>query len=251
MLHTKPCPIPNRTNFRLTIFLYCLSVFNTLGRCDAGSVIGSGLFHLAVSEDNLQSMRRTNDLNGTMSDLKMNSTNASAADTAVDDVGGGSVNEKIRQYRPKSRKHDSSSVSMSASSLNSDKNSETVYNPLNHRSHLLHALEGLHRYPNYLSRWNNGDVEILEQELQRVLQQVQEQKSKTHDQRDRVQLALRDFLLEHPEWKEFSAPPKTWDELREILDTRASDAVFRSPKIRKMTQKVAVDDVIDGNVQIE
>eukprot|EP00531_Pseudo-nitzschia_arenysensis_P012569 CAMPEP_0116137314 /NCGR_PEP_ID=MMETSP0329-20121206/12185_1 /TAXON_ID=697910 /ORGANISM="Pseudo-nitzschia arenysensis, Strain B593" /LENGTH=391 /DNA_ID=CAMNT_0003632227 /DNA_START=266 /DNA_END=1442 /DNA_ORIENTATION=+ len=175
----------------------------------------------------------------------MNSTNTSAVDTAADDVGGGRVNEKIRQYRPKSLKHDSNSVSLPV------EKSERVYNPLNHRSHLLHAIEGLHRYPNYLSRWNNGDVEALEQELRRVLQQVQEQKSKTHDQRDRIQLVLRDFLVEHPEWKEFSAPPKTWDELREILDTRASDAVFRSPKIRKMVSKIAVDDVIAGKEQIE
>ena len=182
-------------------------------------------------------------------DGKMNASNISSLDGTDDDVvGGGRVNEKKRVYQPKSHHDDASS---NHQSINSDKNSEPAYNPSNHRSHLLHALEGLHRYPNYLSRWNNDDVEALEEELQRVLRNVQEQKSNTQDQRDNIQLTLRDFFLEHPEWKEFSTPPESWDALREILDPRAAQVVFRSKKIRKMTGKIAVNDVIAGGVEIE
>ena len=161
---------------------------------------------------------------------KLNTTDDSI-DESDNGIGGGSVNEKKRQYRPKSRKQDGDPPS-SFSSADIDKKSS--YNPSNHRSHLLHVLEGLNRYPNYLSRWESDDVEALEQELHRVLKQVQEQKSKTKNQRDNIGLALRDFFENHPEWQEFSKPPESWDEIREILDPRAAKVVFRSKKIGSM-----------------
>jgi hypothetical protein len=34
------------------------------------------------------------------------------------------------------------------------------------QSHLLHAVEGLDRYPNYLNRWNERDIDELELSLQ-------------------------------------------------------------------------------------
>ncbi len=246
MLFLKLHPIPSRINLRRVLLFYCLLSFTTTGCCDAGSVIRNNFFYLAVTEDNIETTNKTGiTLKDMMSDGKMNATNISSPD---DEVGGGSVNEKEREYQPKSHHEDASS---DRHSNNSDKNSEPAYNPSNHRSHLLHALEGLHRYPNYLSRWDNDDVEALEEELQRVLRQVQEQKSNTQDQRDNIQHALGDFFLENPEWKEFSAPPESWDELREILDTRAAQVVFRSKKIRKMTEKIAMNEVIAGRVEIE
>lgn len=173
-----------------------------------------------------------------------------------DEIGGGSVNEKKRHYRAECRQEDkippsSSSPSSTQRDNNTYKKIEPVYNPSCHRSHLLHAIEGLNRYPNYLSRWKNNDVEALEQELQRVLQQVQEQKINVNDQRHYIQLALQDFFLEYPEWKQFSVQPESWDEIREILDPRAANAIFRSQKIREMTENIAVNDVIAGRIRIE
>ena len=211
----------------------------------------STFFHLAVSEDNIQNANRTS-----LTTQDMLSDNPSV-DKMDNDVGGGSVNEKKRLYPSKSRKQDGSSPSSFASSLsirdsnNAGKNTLSIYNPLNYRSHLLHALEGLHRYPNYLSRWKDDDVEALEQELQRLLQQVQEQKSKTMNQREDIKLALRDFFLEHPEWKKFTVPPESWDEIGEILDPRAAHVVFRSQKIGTTTEEIAVKDAIAGGVKIE
>jgi len=49
---------------------------------------------------------------------------------------------------------------------------------MQHRSHLLHAIEGLDRYPRYISRWKETDINSLEQALKEKLEQVREQKNK-------------------------------------------------------------------------
>jgi len=230
-----------------------MSIFTPPGFCDAGSVTENSFFHMIVSESALKNTNGTNiKTQDLLSDQKMN-----VIDETDNDVGGGSVNEKKRQYRANSCKPDAGSPSSLASSLstqsssNADVSIQSVYNPTNHRSHLLHALEGLHRYPNYLSRWESGDVEALERELQRVLKQVQDQKSNTQNQRNNIELALRDFFLEHPEWKKFSTVPESWEEIREILDPRAANVVFRSQKGGTRIKELGVKDVIAGRTQIE
>ena len=241
-IESHPCL--RSINLRRVLAFCLLTIFTTSDICDARSVIQHSFLHLTVSEDTTKNTNATNIQTKTMiSGQKMNTTDDSA-DEMDNDVGGGSVNEKKRQYRPKSRKQDTESE-------NTNTNSQSAYNPSNHRSHLLHALEGLNRYPNYLSRWETDDVEALEQELQRVLQQVQEQKSKTKDQRDNIGLALRDFFENHPEWEEFSKPPESWEEIRTILDPRAANVVFRSKKIATMIGNVAVNDAISGRIQVE
>jgi hypothetical protein len=191
-----------------------------------------------------------------ISGRKVNATNKKYSFITInDEIGGGSVNEKKRHYDPSSRQQDakrSPSSNLTHRGSDIDENTERVYDPSNHRSHLLHAIEGLNRYPNYLSRWKNNDVEALEQELQRLLGQVQEQKSNAEEQRDCIQLALQDFFREYPEWKEFSVPPESWDEIKEkILDPRAADAIFRSRTIRKMMDNSTVNDVIAGRIRTE
>jgi hypothetical protein len=170
-----------------------------------------------------------------------------------DEVGGGSVNEKKRQYGPLSSSASSSSTTSTQRDIDSHKGSstESSYNPLKHRSHLLHAIEGLNRYPNYLSRWKQNDVEALEQELKRVISQVREQKSNTEEQRHTIRLALGDFFLEHPEWQQFSVAPESWEEMREILDPRAYDAILRSLKTGKLPKDISVKDLIAGKAQVE
>lgn len=229
--------------------MFCLlTIFATPGICDARSVIRNSFLHLAVSADTIQSTNETNIQTKNMLPCQKLNTTDDSIDESDNGIGGGSVNEKKRQYRPKSRKQD---VDPPSSFSSADVDKKSSYNPSNHRSHLLHALEGLNRYPNYLSRWESDDVEALEQELHRVLKQVQEQKSKTKNQRDNIGLALRDFFENHPEWKEFSKPPESWDEIREILDPRAAKVVFRSKKIGSMIDTRKVTDVIAGKVHVE
>jgi hypothetical protein len=257
MLSLKLHSIPRMINLR-RLFVFC---FTTIAFCDAGSMIRNSFCHLSGLEDTIQNTNGTNIKTQDMiSGRKVNATNNKYSFVnSNDEIGGGSVNEKKRHYDPKSRQQDTRSPSSSSSSPlsstqrdnNIHENTERVYNPSNHRSHLLHAIEGLNRYPSYLSRWENNDVEALEQELQRLLGQVQEQKSNTENQRDCIQLALRDFFLEYPEWKQFSVPPESWDEIREILDPRAADAIFRSQKIRKMMENSTVNDVIAGRIRTE
>lgn len=254
MVSLKLHSIPRRINLRRLLFVFCFTT--TTAFCDAGSIIRNSFFYLSVLEDNVQNTNGTSiETKDMISGRNTNATNNKYSFiTTSDEIGGGSVNEKKRHYDPKPRQQD---ITRSPSSSNQrdsdiDENTERVYDPSNHRSHLLHAIEGLNRYPNYLSRWKNNDVEALEQELQRLLGQVQEQKLNADEQRDCIQLALKDFFLEHPEWKEFSAPPESWDEIKEkILDPRAADAIFRSQTIQKMMDNSTIDDVIAGRIRTE
>jgi hypothetical protein len=174
-------------------------------------------------------------------------TNNYSSNITNDGIGGGSVNEKKRRNLPNSRQQNRRSPSSSSSSLtqhdnkNTFENTKQDYSPSHYRSYLLFAIDGLDRYPNYLSRWKNDDIEALEQELRQVLREVKEQKDNTEEQRRCIKLALRDFFLEYPEWEQFSVQPESWDEVREILDPRAANAIFRSQEFLKMTQKKIVE----------
>lgn len=80
-------------------------------------------------------------------------------------VGGGAINEKARSYGLE----DIEKKQYSAGKTNFD--------PKGKPSHLLHAIHGLDRYPNYLSRWNYeiDDIDRLESALEEQLQKVKEQ----------------------------------------------------------------------------
>ena len=200
---------------------------------NAGTIVRSSLFYLSVLEDHIQSKNGTSVIieDGIIR-RTANATHNSTLYIPNDEIGGGGVNEKKRNY-------DSSSCP------------EQGYNPTSHRSHLLHAIEGLSRYPNYLSRWKSNDVDALEQELQGVLRKVQKQKHDTEEQRRFIHVALREFFVKHPEWKEFATPPKSWNEIREILDPRAIEAIFRSQNAVRITEQTNIDDVISGKRQIK
>mmetsp|Transcript_22270 Transcript_22270/g.62029 ORF Transcript_22270/g.62029 Transcript_22270/m.62029 type:complete len:476 (+) Transcript_22270:198-1625(+) len=180
--------------------------------------------------------------------MAMNATTDETT-SSEETIGGGDINEKVRRCVRESSRTDSGALPPSPSQL-------SRYNPSQHRSHLMHAIEGLNRYPNYLSRWNEHDVETLERDLERTLLEVREQKSKIAAQRDAIRLALWEFFKEHPEWNEFSARPESWDDVRSnVLDPRAARAIFRSNFFRrsKDTHKdsVSLEDVLSGTIPVE
>ena len=172
MLFLKPHPIWRRSYLRRVLVFYFLSSLTPSASYDAGATIGSFLSYLLVSEESIQNTKGENSKAlDTMFDRNVNATNDSL-NTSNEQIGGGSVNEKERHYRPKSGPKNGISPSSSSPTPtpchnNGLENVEVDYNPSSHRSHLLHAIEGLDRYPNYLSRWKKSDVEALEQELQR------------------------------------------------------------------------------------
>ena len=81
-------------------------------------------------------------------------------------IGGGAINEKIRTYNP-NKPSDQSTTLFSGG-----------WDPTQNISQFLHAIVGLDRYPNYLSRFQNvQDVVALENALKQTLEKVEQQKN--------------------------------------------------------------------------
>ncbi|KAL3941855.1 MAG: hypothetical protein SGBAC_003847 [Bacillariaceae sp.] len=156
-------------------------------------------------------------------------------------VGGGAINEKQRKFQ----EDDSRS--------GPEKEFKT-FNP-NSRSHLLHAIEGLDRYPAYLNRWSEDDITLLEESLENQLKKVRQQKEAIQGKRTSLKTVVENLCKKEPEWLEFLTPPKSWEELKSnILDERIAEAVFRSRWFRrsqKQSSAVGVQDVVDGSEKVE
>ena len=168
MLSPQSYPVPRKINFCFVLYFISTFTATTTVFCGPGTI--SSVCHLSMLEDTIQNKNNSTIINrrDSISARKMNTTNNNNSSAIINDkIGGGSVNEKERRYSPDAHHHQHPSPS--SSSTDSDNNDhievESSYNPLQHRSHLLHAIEGLNRYPNYLSRWKENDVEALEQEL--------------------------------------------------------------------------------------
>ena len=125
-------------------------------------------------------------------------------------MGGGAINEKPRrgttlhhqqQQQPPHRE----------SSLPQQPQQEPRthgFDPQTHQAHLYHALEGLHRYPNYLSRFSDeSDLDALEQALQQQLQTVQSQRQRQRRHKQAWQQLVADYWKEHND--RTAAPPSS------------------------------------------
>jgi hypothetical protein len=164
-------------------------------------------------------------------------------------IGGGAVNEKKRFFLDSLHPEDTEEHN---NYLDGSSQSNSRYNPTQHRAHLFHAMEGLDRYPNYLSRWEEPDIDALERALQEKLQQVRDQKSKITQQRQEMQRVLQRFLECSPEWKEFVQAPSTWEDIQtKILDQRAAKAIFRSQMFLGHKDNMSVEDVLRGRIPIK
>jgi hypothetical protein len=72
---------------------------------------------------------------------------------------------------------------------------------MSHKSHVLHALEGLDRYPNYLSRISLEDTETLEQALQERLNLVRVQQQAMTKRRQGLDRLVANLVEQDPRWK--------------------------------------------------
>ena len=148
-------------------------------------------------------------------------------------LGGGAINEKERKNAT-----DVPQQSNSTASLSTPSSLLSYYDPVHVRSHLFHSLEGMHRYPNYLARWNEPDMEKLESALQQNLDRVRDQRRALRERQAGVDQLVSDLLSrggnagtegEGDRWRKLLTMPQTWDEVRErMLDPAASKAIFGS-----------------------
>ena len=165
------------------------------------------------------------------------------------EVGGGAINEKKRTFQQPNGTFGFSEKEKPSSTPGQP----SPFDPSN-RCHLMHALEGLDRYPNYLSRWSLEDCEKLEQGLEQRLQQVKAQKQQTLERRKGLRRVVDHLCREEPEWATFLQPPESWEDVQSaILHTKASKAVFRSNFFRRNSTNTfpTVEDVISGKATVE
>jgi len=156
-------------------------------------------------------------------------------------LGGGAINEKVRMQRSHAR-------------MNGPK--ATGFDPLHHKSHLWHALEGMDRYPNYLSRWwSENDVDRLERALEHQLLQVREQRHQVQTQRVHVSERIQKLLEGSDEeaWSDVLRRPNTWEALRDrqLLHPNLERAILGSKRRTRKTAAPALEQVLSGIESIE
>ena len=155
-------------------------------------------------------------------------------------IGGGAVNEKQRH------------TSAIRNGQGLDASDSVGFQPIKHRSHLHHALEGLDRYPNYLQRWNVRDMDLLEASLEQQLTLVRQQRTLVMDVRTATGDLVRDLLMDNEAmWKDLwiNSRPTDWTHIRRILDDKAAIAIVPPPSSHKPDWP-SVQSVLDGTTDI-
>jgi hypothetical protein len=176
--------------------------------------------------------------------------NTANDDSEMDVVGGGAINEKKRTFGTTTR-----FPKLERNIKDASSSSSSNFRATSDRSHLMHAMEGLDRYPNYLSRWSIDDTEELERALEERLAQVRQQKQTNLQRRQGLQMVVEKVCQDNPEWQDFLQVPRTWDEIRtNILDPQATKAIFRSKSFRAggpKEQVPSVQEVLSGKATVE
>lgn len=160
-------------------------------------------------------------------------------------IGGGAINEKLRLHQRQT---------IDGSLQGSEGNGINSWNPGDNLSHMLHALVGLDRYPNYLSRFRDtSDMDALENALESRLSDVRRQKAEIIERRNGIEELVRRYILSMDEiihepdedysgdasrsdcsmlWRNHPllSTPKAWLELRnrKILQEQAFKVAYQS-----------------------
>ena len=102
-------------------------------------------------------------------------------------IGGGAINEKIRHYQQGNREiHNNNGGGNDTSGS---------WDPQHNVSHMLHALAGLDRYPNYLSRFKDtSDMDLLETALEARLLDVRKQKLEIAERRSGIKQLVKRYI---------------------------------------------------------
>lgn len=155
--------------------------------------------------------------------------NDNATETTMEEtIGGGEVNERTRTNTRVTTKDASTSNGTSPILTKS-------FDPVVNRAHLFHAVEGLYRYPNYLSRWSESDVDRLESALLDQLTLVRKQRDTIRTKRQATDSLVQKLLGQDTSgrWNALLTPPTSWQRVKNsILDPAASRAFFGSKNER-------------------
>lgn len=206
------------------------------------------------------------------------SSSTAMASDSKNIIGGGAINEKPRLY--KNNNDDPSNTN------SFDKDDHCGWDPTRNVSHILHAIVGLDRYPNYISRFQNvNDVIALEDALKDTLEKVGRQKRDLMDRRsaildlvrryntilndgeteggaiDTAAIKAREHCHEFDDntttgiWlSKLLKPPHSWVELkrRNILSQQAFNVVFQSVNVKSKYQNSHdLVDVMNGKVDVD
>jgi len=168
-------------------------------------------------------------------------------------IGGGAINEKERLFgKPKNTN-------------SSNGSGKTNFNPQHVPAHLIHALEGLHRYPNYLSRWNYNleDADRLEASLEEQLAKVRLQKQQVIERNAAIERIVeksrqgaKETNMQEDDFDLFRGP-SSWEEVKKyVLHPRASEAIFGSRQFQQQTYSSnttfpTVQEVLNGKIKVE
>lgn len=157
-------------------------------------------------------------------------------------LGGGAINEKKRRHGQQQLPQDKEQ----------EREQPKGFSPSSQKSHLMHAIEGLDRYPNYLSRWSLHDMDRLDAALQEQVAKVREQRKAIVERRQDIQQLVDKLVERDIRWKKLLQAPASWQEVRErILDPAAAQAIFRSNMFTNRTVPPPdVGQVINGKAQI-
>jgi len=161
-------------------------------------------------------------------------------------VGGGAINEKKRYLK--------------LPQTVNDKEFGSNFDPDEFPSHLLHAMFGLDRYPNYISRWGSNleDAEKLEHALEQQLAKVRSQKKLLLDRNQAMKNLIEAAKLSQSDdddidWDVLKTPD-SWEEIMdEVLAPEAVSAIFNSKQFKSSArvQLPSVQQVIDGQVNVQ
>jgi len=166
-------------------------------------------------------------------------------------IGGGAVNEKKRLYN---------ADDMEKAQPQHQAAKTSNYDPKSVKSHLWHALEGMDRYPNYLARWPEEDIDLLEESLKDQLEKVRQQRSALADRRDKMRQLVQDLReaaaasSDDNSWDDLLVPPTSWDEVKSrILDPRMHSAILTSRMFNESCTPTptSLSDVLNGNVDVQ
>jgi hypothetical protein len=176
--------------------------------------------------------------------MPSSSTTNTTSTSSLDPIGGGAINEKQRNLGRSTGPAESTTTNIRGA---------VGFDPVHHRSHLFHALEGLDRYPNYMSRWNRNDMDRFEDALQQQLRKVQTQRDDIVQRRKGVDGMVERLLDESKEQLEsLLEPPTTWEEIfTKVLDPDTSRAIMKSRQFKSKASRPSVQDVLSGNIQVD
>ena len=189
----------------------------------------------------------------------MSFTNSHSVENKKAVVGGGAINEKERFFGKKRTNNDNSSDGRGETS------GKTNFDPQRIPAHLFHALEGLQRYPNYLSRWNYDleDADRLEAALEEQLSTVRLQKRQVIERNAAIRRIIEKTNLQKDggggkdEEFDIFQGPSTWKQVQKyVLHLRAYNAIFGSRQFQQQQDSAkstipTVKEVLEGNVMVK